>query len=240
MTLVVVVKAPVGIVMAADRRRSVNFTLENGTKSSCYFDDGSKIFLFEQQSHIAATAYGLELRPDERDHMYEEMKRTKRWSSVLGFARKLGQRETMKGTTFIVAGYGQVAGKTKQEVVTLSYKAGESEVQPALNGQHGVLRGGDTRIVDAIFQAIGEDKTKVFDLKGLGLQGCVDLAMTLIEATVGVQEALLGERPVGGGIDVVTITPDAGVQCVQTYEVVGIARARGVELVKHVKERPLP
>ena len=57
--------------------------------------------------------------------------------------------------------------------------------------------------------------------ESLPLQDCVDLAILLIRTTMEAQSLSVGQRGVGGTIEVVTITPPGGVQWVQKREIHG-------------------
>ena len=72
---------------------------------------------------------------------------------------------------------------------------------------------------------------------GARLQGCVDLAVLLVETTIGIQRLSTGERGVGGQVEVVTITPFEGVQKVRVFDVVSVARSRGIEVAR-LQESP--
>jgi hypothetical protein len=77
------------------------------------------------------------------------------------------------------------------------------------------MGGGDTDKLRAIIQS--EAAQIPFAL--LPLQDCVDLAVTLMDATIRMQRVSVTLRGVGGPVDVITITRMDGVRVIRAKEV---------------------
>ena len=228
MSLVVVIKAPAGIVLAADSRTTVNIRSPGASERAVYFDDARKILRFDRQGKIAVAAYGNAVDAGTRLKIQEGMGRQRKGSGVRSFANKLAPLHPGKGTHFLVAGYNDtsITGQIESKVFAIEYNGSERVVMEQLGGQYGIIRGGETDVVNSLLKC----SSLKINVEALGLQGCVDLATTLIETTVSMQQLSVGARGVGGAIDVVTITPVEGVQAIQWFDVVSIARSKGVEI----------
>ena len=171
------------------------------------------------------------------------------WTSELGefFKRhweSAGSPPEAQSMSFLVAGITE--GMPYGETFRLPYIGGGAT--QAYGGLFGMAWGGQSdlasRIINgydgnltahiaaqlpevdtsAILQTYAQKYQLPVPYPVLPLQDCIDLAMFLIRATINLQGLAQTVRGVGGTIEVVTITPEEGLQWVQKREIRGELR----------------
>ena len=247
MSLVIAIKGPEGIVLAADTR----VTLTSGADSrEAYFDNSSKLLTVGgSHNRVAAVAYGAgsvsgrmvsglmsEFQQTIGDARLSTLEYAKQFSQFFDQQWNLGGNTS--NIWFLVGGvddnapYGDL----------YSFMIPNGELTPNFPGStfgirwggqseiaHRIILGYDQRLsslvpdVDPV--SIGKDLTDKLQTKIpyalLSLQDCVNLAIVLIRTTMTIQSLSLESRGVGGTIEVLVITPNGGVQWVQKRELHG-------------------
>ncbi len=222
MSLVVAVFVPTGIVLAADSRTTIQSTqskqVESGTETvhtPLVLSDSAHYVLPLPSSGIGILTYG---EPFANDLPVEShLKRfAEQFDQPGAGTEKIAQllhdysRSEMNGcrVLFIVAGFEEINGHLVQHVYAVDPVATEMATRSNVDAegrlQFGVLRGGDTAVVDRL---ITPDCLPPFHL--MPLADAVDYSRFLIDTTI--QSLRFEPRfpNVGGPVDILTLTPEA-------------------------------
>ena len=113
--------------------------------------------------------------------------------------KRLNRAYTGEDIQFLVAGYDE--GSPYGKVFRISIPKELSQPEEQIKKEVGFIFGGDTVIVKKLLV------DTPYDLKELGISGCLDLAIAMIEITAHVQRLTLYKDTVGGTINVTTIGP---------------------------------
>jgi len=234
MTLVVIVYVPSGIVLAADSRMT-------GTRRE-QKKEGEETVIVESQIAISDNAYKVvsltkvpvgigafgagiieEQSVDTHIRAFEE-ERVSTGDSVVTIPDKVVAyfRERFPG---ILVGLF-IGGFREENGISVPYVyAADTVKQPVPKRinidqqgkiQYGVLRGGDTMVVDRLI-----DKKLLPPFAAMPLQDAIDYAIYLIRTTIDTLRFEPRYPSVGGGIDVLAITPQEGPCFVQRKELRG-------------------
>ena len=211
MTLAVAVKSVHGIVLAVDRRN----TYEEAGKAPS--DDAVKVHSLQPPNDNISIALCGQI--GIREIGYDAKALLSKFQASLGteklpvrqLAKKLStlyRRELQKGvkgdytwqdTQILVAGYDEDSANGKVFLARVSKQ--HSRLEEKIQGPRGVETVGQSQMADRLI--CGE----TFDLDGLGLEGCMTLALTLIEVTARIQELTTNERGVSKPANAAVITP---------------------------------
>lgn len=247
MSLVVTVFVPTGIVMAADSRTVIQSSssrqLPNGTSETVHTplvlsDSSYKLFALANSgvgilTHgdailrdlpVESFVKGFAEQHDRPHHSIEEM------AGLLHEYFRANAAENR--ALFIVAGYGESAGNSVPHVYTVDPASTEgmrrANVDKDGRLQYGVLRGGDTGVVDRL---ISPDSLPPYHL--MPLPDAVDYARYLIETTTLTQRFEPRFPSVGGPVDLLSITADS-MRFVQRK-----GQTAGNEIVRYAKRKSL-
>jgi hypothetical protein len=150
------------------------------------------------------------------------------------------------GMVFLIGGYDEQYPYGKVFQVEIPNQPVPLE-HFASQGEFGIVYGGQREIADRIVQGFDDSLPHIIqarfnlsdqqrnDLREelrreltvkvpfafLPLQDCVDVAIFLVRATIGIQSWFVGIRGVGGAIDVATVTRTKGFEPVQQKRIVG-------------------
>lgn len=240
MSLGIAVSVPEGLVLSADTR----VTLTRGNLR-VDFDNASKLFVLNDR--VAAVTYGAgsiagrtihSLIPDAK--IYIENQADSESFNVRDYAIALhnffssywaghGNPAGEDQVWFLVAGINP--GEVYGEHYTVG-PLGSGGVDPP-NARFGMRWGGQTdivlRLINGYAPALSprledKDRGKVampIPFDSLPLQDAVDLTIFLTRATIAMQGFSVLSRGVGGMIEVLTITPQEGIQWIQKREIHG-------------------
>jgi hypothetical protein len=234
MSLVVTVYVPSGIVMAADSRITGARREEK--------KEGEQTIIVERQIVVSDNAYKVvsltkvpvgigafgtgvinDQTVDTHIRAFEE-ERAKGSDSVVTIPQKLvsyfQQRFPNVLVGFFVAGFRQENGITIPYVY--AFDTVKQPVPKRINIseegkiQYGVLRGGDTSVIDRL---IAEQFKPLF--AAMPLQDAIDYAIYLIRTTIDTLRFEPRFPSVGGDIDVLAMTPGEGPHFIQRKELHG-------------------
>ena len=239
MSLVIAIKGPEGIVLAADTR----VTISPGSDSrEAYFDNSSKLLTIGgPHKRVAALTYGAgsvsgrmisglmsEFQQTIEDARLTTLEYAQEFSRF--FTRWWSRGNNTSNFWFLIGGVDDKA--PYGDLYSLMIPGGElSRHFPG--SVFGIRWGGQTDIVNRII--LGYDPKLASLLPDvdaasfetsipyalLSLQDCINLAIVLIKTTMTLQSLSLESRGVGGTIEVLVITPNGGVQWVQKRELHG-------------------
>ena len=247
MSLVIAIKGPEGIVLAADTR----VTLTSGSDSrEAYFDNSSKLLTVGGlHNRVAALTYGAGsvsgrivsgLISEFQQTIGDTRLSTREYATQFSqfFTQQWNLSDNTANFWFLVGGvddkapYGDLyslmipSGELTQHFPGSAFGVqwgGQSEIV------HRIILGYDQRLsslvskvdVVALEEAMGSKLETRIPYQLLSLQDCINLAIALIKTTMTIQSLSLEPRRVGGTIEVLVITPNGGVQWVQKRELQG-------------------
>jgi hypothetical protein len=258
MSLAIVIKAPEGIVLAAESRVSYQIPDGTGANNWVTFDNATKLLAFDGHDYVGAVTFGAGNIGDRTAHSFLPELLTQlgdKRLSIAAFAKKMSDfflaqwKEAMpedydgQPMIFAVAGFNE-----KSPYATVMQFAIPGAPQPELaiaEDSFNTVWGGDRGIVDRLMSGLdvradnfvetlklsGDDKKRYEVMKqevalplvvnALALQDAVNLALTLINTTIELQSLSVGQRTVGGPIDIATITREDNLRFVQKKEIQG-------------------
>ena len=83
--------------------------------------------------------------------------------------------------------------------------------------------------VEGLYQHLRNNLAYTIPYESLPLQDCIDLAAFLIRTTIVAQNLSVGQHGVGGSIEIVTITPQEGLQWIQKRQIRGEQSVRDID-----------
>ncbi len=225
MSFIIAVYVNEGVVLASDRRTTYTNTQTEGNKTTLRIGihttnstdktftcpNGAGISCCGEASLLGKPIAGFikeMIRTEiENDCSVESMPQI-----IIDYFSKL---PVVPDTHFIVAGYDNVDGKKTQRVIRFSLKNRQIEKINTLS--QGATWNGETNTLTRLIQrvSIKTDDDKYVDIPFEGilwnyftLQDAIDFARYAVDATIQTMRFKNVVETVGGGIDILVITPD--------------------------------
>lgn len=222
MSLVVAVFVPTGIVLAADSRTTIQSTATKQTAGGTEVvhtplvlsDSSSKVFALPNSgagvlTHGDAILRDLPVESYLKRFAEKQDRPGTRIEEIAGRIHDFFRANAPENRAlFIVAGYDEEDGLAVPHVHTVDSGLADGPSRNNIDRegrlQYGVLRGGDTAVVDRLITA---ESLPPFHL--MPLPDAVDYARFLIETTIQTLRFEPRFPSVGGPVDILSITPES-------------------------------
>jgi len=261
-SLGIVVKAPEGLVLAAESRLTLQGeNRTTGEKFVVSFDNATKLLAFgpaDRPRSVAAVTYGQAaigsrtaagFLPEFEAQIGDDILTTEEFSKKLSDFYVDQWRNAMPADysgpnmTFVVGGYDRPNAYGRVFIIEIpanpqvrEQNAGDENFGITWGGQSDfmdrLLRGYDRRVPDLVAKALKLTPARKKELEAallqvvmplplaaMPLQDCVDLAVFFIRTTIAAQSLTIGNRGVGGPIDVATITRSRGLEFIKRKQI---------------------
>lgn len=220
MTLIITTYIPQTLIMAADSRSVATFKEKHGepfdlTSASTRFvnsEAAEKLFLLNENTgvgvwgdlFVGGYAVGYWVRAFEAAHMKETGQSIEEIARK--FARFFGVLSPVPNLSLLIAGFSKGEAAVWSVEMPLGTVKHQSSPLTSSDSGYGVIRGGDTRVVDRL---LSEPRSNPrFDI--MVPQTGIDLTRHLMQTAVAHTAFEPAISTIGGPIDVLVLTPQEG------------------------------